>query len=135
MVACKIEWITLPAPDLDAAMKFYESVFGFAISQYSDSFWVFKAGNLSGGLDKNLCVNGHGIGFSITVNCIEDAIAAILRNGGEVTKTGYSLGSGAGFCAQFKDPNGNRLELYSEQLTNETPNKGMQGSAGAPGGA
>ena len=118
MVACNIEWITLPAPDLDAAKAFYEGVFGFSVSPYSDRFWVFKAGNLSGGLDQDLSVSGHGIGFPITVNCIEETFAAIVRHGGEVTKAGYALGWGGGFCARFKDPNGNRLELYAEQLTN-----------------
>ncbi|MGI6544653.1 MAG: VOC family protein [Limnochordia bacterium] len=54
---CKIGWITLPAPDLGSAKTFYSEVFGFIISEYSDRFWVFKAANLSGGLDRDLVVN------------------------------------------------------------------------------
>ena len=116
MTSCKIEWITIPAPDLEAAKHFYEEVFGFEISKFSNHFWVFKAGNLSGGLDKALSANGNGIGFSVTVDCIEVALVNIVQCGGEVLKPGYPLGPGAGFCAQFKDPNGNTLELYSSNL-------------------
>ncbi len=110
---CKIEWIILPAPDLESAKTFYSEVFGFMISEYSDRFWVFKAGNLSGGLDRDLVVNKQGIRFSITVSDIEQALSAILERGGQVLKRSHSLGAGAGYCAQFEDPNGNVLELYS----------------------
>ncbi|HHT25800.1 MAG TPA: hypothetical protein GXZ82_00940 [Firmicutes bacterium] len=47
----------MPAPDLGSAKTFYSEVFGFIISEYSDRFWVFKAANLSGGLDRDLVVN------------------------------------------------------------------------------
>lgn len=116
MEACKIEWITVPAPDLEAAKIFFSVVFGFVISKYSDRFWVFKAGNISGGLDSDLTANPHGIGFSITVPELGRPLKAVTERGGRVLREPYSLGPGAGFCAQFADPNGNVLELYSQSL-------------------
>lgn len=116
MGPCKIEWLTVPAPDLEAAKTFYENVFGFSVSKFSERFWVFKSGTLSGGLDADLKPNGEGIGFSITVPAIDNALEAIKREGGSIINPGYSLGSGTGFCAKFKDPNGNVLELYSDVL-------------------
>ncbi|NLL43813.1 MAG: hypothetical protein GX251_10800 [Firmicutes bacterium] len=116
MDPCKIEWLTVPAPDLGAAKKFYETVFGFSVSPFSERFWVFQSGTLKGGLDADLTPNGQGIGFSITVPAINRALEAIERGGGSIVEPGYSLGSGAGFCAKFKDPNGNVLELYSDRL-------------------
>ena len=38
MEPCKIEWLIIPAPDLDAAKTFYERVFGFSFSKYSERF-------------------------------------------------------------------------------------------------
>ena len=115
MENCKIEWLTVPAPNLEAAKQFYEHVFGFQISKFSERFWVFQSGSLSGGLDASLSAGEKdvGIGFSITVNSISDALAKIRKYGGSVVGDMYSLGPGNGFCAQFKDPNGNVLELYS----------------------
>jgi predicted enzyme related to lactoylglutathione lyase len=115
MEPCKIEWITIPAPDIDSAMSFYGNVFGFTISKFTDRFWIFKAGNISGGLDQDLKVNMQGIGFSVTVSDIDESLRAVVNNGGEILKNPYSLGPGAGYCAQIRDPNGNVLEMYSSQ--------------------
>lgn len=114
MEPCRIEWITIPSPNLESAKEFFSKVFGFAISEYSERFWVFKAGNLSGGLDRDLTVNSHGIGFSITVSDLRQTLKSVVEHGGRILKEPYSLGPGSGFCAQFADPNGNVLEVYSE---------------------
>jgi predicted enzyme related to lactoylglutathione lyase len=114
--ACKIEWITIPAPDLDKAKTFYSSVFGFTLSHFNERFVVFKAGNISGGLDQDLQPANAGIGFSITVENMAETLAQIVAYQGRVLQEPYSLGPGAGFCAQFQDPNGNRLELYADNL-------------------
>ena len=119
MEPCRIEWITIPAPDLESAKMFFGTVFGFSISEYSDRFWVFKAGNLSGGLDRDLTVNSHGIGFSITVSGLGRTLESVVEHGGRILKEPYSLGPGSGFCAQFADPNGNVLELYSQSLSED----------------
>lgn len=116
MDRCKIEWLTVPAPDLPAAKRFYESAFGFEVSVYSERFWVFKSGTLSGGLDADLAPCEQGIGFSITVSSIEEACDAVVTAGGTIVRKGYSLGENAGYCARFRDPNGNLLELYSDRL-------------------
>ena len=38
----------------------------------------------------------------------------LFESSGRILKEPYSLGPGSGFCAQFADPNGNVLEVYSE---------------------
>jgi uncharacterized protein len=120
MEPCKIEWLTIPAPDLQAAKAFYEAVFGFSVSKFSERFWVFKSGSLSGGLDADLEPNGKGIGFSITVPEIASWLKNVVSNGGSIDRPGYSLGPGAGYCARFLDPNGNLLELYAEILNSDS---------------
>ncbi len=111
--ACFIEWVVIPAPNLDLAKSFYAKVFRFEVSDYSDTFAVFKAGNIGGGLDSQLIPSQASTGFSITVKNIPEALKAIAKNGGKILKSKYSLGQKLGFCAQFEDPNGNAYELYS----------------------
>jgi len=118
MKACSIEWITIPAPDLQVAEQFYSEVFGFEVSEFSSGYMVFKAGNLSGGLDQNLAVSSGGIGFSITVADMQRTLEALIRHGGQLVKEPYSLGDGAGYCAAITDPNGNRIEIYCASGSN-----------------
>ena len=116
MKPCTIEWLTIPAPKFRETISFYENVFGFLCAEYNDVFWTFKAGNISGGFDKGLAVNGNGIGFSITVEDMRKTLETIEDHGGKCLREPYSLGSNAGYCARFSDPNGNVLELYSISL-------------------
>ena len=116
MKPCAIEWITIPAPNLEAAIAFYREVFGFTLEKFNERFWVFRAGNISGGLDLDLTVNGAGIGFSITVPDMNSAVRLIAEHGGTIAKQPYELAPGAGFSAKFTDPSGNLLELYAERM-------------------
>jgi predicted enzyme related to lactoylglutathione lyase len=110
--ACSIEWVVIPAPNLDLAKSFYAKVFRFEVSDYSETFAVFKAGNISGGLDSQLIPSHASTSFSITVKNIPEALKAIAKNGGKILKQKYSLGKKLGYCARFEDPNGNAYELY-----------------------
>ena len=114
---CGIEWITIPAPDLEAAKSFYANCFGFELDQYNERFVVFKALNLSGGLDQDLEPAAEGIGFSVTVPSMEETLRLVVENGGTVFRDPYELGPGAGYSARIRDPNGNALELYSEEVS------------------
>ena len=113
---CNIEWITIPAPDIDAAKSFYSNCFGFTYEHYNDSFAVFKSGNLSGGFDQNLVPSDAGIGFSVTVDSMNKTVELVVDNGGSILIPPYEIGPNAGYCAKFSDPNGNVLELYSTKL-------------------
>jgi len=110
---CRVEWLTIPAPDLETARSFYQTVFGFTVTEWRDGFWTFRAGNLGGGLDRELPVARSGIGFSITVDTIDPTLEAIVAAGGEIVRPAESLGPGNGSFARFRDPNGNLLELYA----------------------
>jgi len=113
--AYSIEWLVIPAPDLELAKSFYANVFHFEISDFSETFAVFKAGNIGGGLDSQLIPSTISTSFSITVDDILKVLNAVTKNGGKVLRPKYSLGPNAGFCAQFADPNGNAYELYCDK--------------------
>jgi predicted enzyme related to lactoylglutathione lyase len=111
---CKIEWITIPSPELEKARDFYASVFGWSFQEYDPDFWVFQSGNLHGGMGRNMTPADGGIGFSITVEDIPSTLAEIASAGGTITKEKWAIGEGLGFCAEFRDPNGNKVELWSK---------------------
>ncbi len=113
--AYSIEWLVIPAPNLELAKSFYANVFRFEISDYSDTFAVFKAGNISGGLDSQLVPSTASTSLSITVEDIPKVLEAITKNGGQVLQPKYALGPNVGFWAKFKDPNGNAYELYQDK--------------------
>ncbi len=113
--SCKIEWLEIPAADLERAGDFYSSLFGWEITVFSEDYWVFKTGNIQGGFRKDLKSSNAGITFSITVTEIAAVLSAIKAAGGEIQREKYLLGEGLGYSARFKDPNGNSIELWSTE--------------------
>ena len=112
---CKIEWLVIPAPDLEKAEKFYSSIFHWKTSVYTADFWLFEADTVHGGFDKKLKPNDQGIRFSITVDDINTKLEEIIKLGGKIFKQKYEIAKGFGFAASFIDPNGNIIELWSSK--------------------
>jgi uncharacterized protein len=113
--ACKIEWLEIPTADLKRAGEFYSRLFGWEIKEFSSDYWVFETGNIRGGLRKELLSGDGGITFSITVKEITAVLSAIETAGGQIQREKYLLGEGLGYSARFKDPDGNSIELWSEE--------------------
>lgn len=91
----RIQWIVIPAPDLRTAETFYSEVFGPSSSPHSETFLVFRAGNLSGALDQDLAPSAEGVSFSLTVQDIDETLRHIREFAGDVVREKYELGSGA----------------------------------------
>ncbi len=112
---CRIDWVTIPAADLETSKEFYSNIFGWKIEDYSPDFLIFSSGTVNGGLDRNKEACSEGINFSITVEDISEALEKIVELGGEIVSEKYWIGSELGYSASFKDPNGNHIELWSEK--------------------
>ena len=111
--AAKVEWITIPAPDLVRAEEFYRSIFNWEITEYSPDFLVFKTGTLTGGLDSSRHAVEGGISFSITVEDILHTLTRVTELGGRIVQDKQEIGNSFGYFASFYDPNGNLVELWS----------------------
>lgn len=110
---CAIDYLEIPAPDVDKAKAFYSRVFGWALlDDYSPNYCGFKSGTISGGFVASLQVSGHGPLIVLYADDLDDRLVAIEAHGGTVTtsKTKYDWG---GYRAEFTDPNGNRLAIWS----------------------
>ena len=111
-------YVEIPAPDLEKAGSFYRSVFGWNItpSNLTDlRYWMFSTGEgkLTGGFSSELPVGDGGALLYLQVADIDQTLAAIEKAGGTVVFPKEAIGADYGYSAQFKDPNGNRMGLYT----------------------
>ena len=114
----RIAYFELPAPDLPRAVEFYREVFRWAI-EASDleatPYAMFETPGLQGGLRSDLAVAERGgVILYLAVPAIPAALEQIARAGGEVVREEHAIGDDYGFSAEFRDPNGNLLGLWSQ---------------------
>jgi len=113
----RVAYLELPAPDLPRAARFYREVFGWPI-EASDleeaPYAMFETHGLQGGLRSDLAVaRGGGVILYLEVPSIPAALEQIARAGGEVVREEHPIGGDYGYSAEFRDPNGNLLGLWS----------------------
>jgi len=112
---CHLE---IPAPDLAKAKAFYTEVFGWETSEppgMEGHYLMFKDHQgIGGGFDPSIEPTDQGANIVLWVEDIEATLKRINDAGG-ATITEKSAIPGHGFFANFRDPNGNRLGIYSSQ--------------------
>lgn len=112
---CAVCHIEVPAPDLAKAMRFYGEVFGWEIGeQLGPNYCIWHAGDLGGGFSADMAPCDDGMNVVLGVEDIPAKLEEIAKAGGAVVKGKTEIGGGYGFYALFKDPNGNRLGLWSK---------------------
>lgn len=114
-----IEWIEFPAPRPEVLAAFYETVFGWEITEYHEPPFLFtdSTGRVRGGFTTNLNpMPEYGIMISITVDDIDATVADAERCGGEIVLERVDLPDGAGSFASIRDPAGNRVSLYQGDI-------------------
>jgi uncharacterized protein len=120
-----LNYLEIPAKDLDQSASFYEDVFGWRVDRHpavavvegydqtSYPEFVDSSGHVGGGF-----VLGRepsrtpGLLPSIAVDSIDDTLAAVVAAGGEVVKPRTPVVEGKDALATFRDPAGNVLGLY-----------------------
>ena len=110
--------IVIPAPDLAAAKRFYEAVFGWEIQENvpGPKYWFFKSGNVGGAFDGNRTGAARAFMAVVAVEDMDAALARIVENGGKITQARSAIGDASpGFDAYFLDPNGNEMGVYSSR--------------------
>jgi uncharacterized protein len=118
------DWIEIRTHDMESTAAFYESLFGWRITdrQTADGLdvWILDTGgeprveNLRrGGIW--LRPKGEPLGFVVyvLVDDIEATLEHVTQLGGEVV--GRRIPVGAGHAAYFTDPSGNLVALYEER--------------------
>ena len=115
-------YMEIPALDAKASAKFYESVFGWEIRDIESARPRFDdaSGNISGawvtGRDAS---REPGLLAYVWVDSIEASVALVAAHGGEIVKTpSADRPGGSSWIATFRDPAGNVMGLYQEDVTN-----------------
>jgi len=107
----QIDYIELPASDIERTKSFYNSVFGWKSTDYGPDYASFHDGRMAGGFAKSP-VSGKGMLLVIYSTDLAAVQQKILAAGGRVVKDIYSFPGGRRF--HFADPNGNELAVWSE---------------------
>jgi len=109
----EIDYVEIPAPNLEAAKAFYGQLFNWKIGhEFGGSYVSFQAGRLRGGFATYRTPTDRGILLVIRVASIDAVLAQIPVYGGSIVKprTWYPWGE---YRAEFKDPNGNLLAILA----------------------
>ena len=107
----QIDYIEVPASDIEKTKTFYHSVFGWEFTDYGPDYTSFHDGRMAGGFSKDLPA-GKGVLLVLYSSDLDAIQQNILAAGGRIVKDTFSFPGGRRF--HFSDPNGNELAVWSE---------------------
>ena len=107
----QIDYIELPASDIEKTKAFYHSVFGWKFTDYGPDYTSFHDGRMAGGFSKESLV-GKGVLLVLYSSDLAAVQKKVLAAGGRIVKDTFSFPGGRRF--HFADPNGNELAVWSE---------------------
>jgi uncharacterized protein len=120
-MANQIVWCDIPVLDLDRAIKFYSAVLGVEVKKeefpgMTIGILPHNDGEVGGCLFTGSEDKPSDKGLLVYLNAngrLDDAIAAVMPNGGSVLKPKHPIGP-YGSRAIILDSEGNRLALHSD---------------------
>ena len=108
----QIDYLELPASDIEKTKSFYRSVFGWKFTDYGPDYTSFHDGRMGGGFTTASPGPGTGVLLVIYSTDLAAAEQKIKAAGGRIVKQTFSFPGGRRF--HFTDPNGNELAVWSE---------------------
>ena len=112
----KIDYLELPARDLDVAQSFYERAFQWSFTDYGPEYRAFSDGKLDGGFYRADTASSTADGAALIVLYavdLETTLATVQACGGRIVRDIFEFPGGRRF--HFTDPNGNELAVWSDQ--------------------
>ncbi len=112
----KINYVELPAKDIEATKSFFTSVFGWSFTDYGPEYTAFAGQGLDGGFFASDLIASAKTGSALIVfysNNLKSTQTKIEKNAGLIVKPIYSFPGGRRF--HFSDPNGNEFAVWSDQ--------------------
>tara|TARA_R110001583_G_scaffold59624_2_gene177141 strand:- start:127 stop:594 length:468 start_codon:yes stop_codon:yes gene_type:complete len=111
----KINYIEIPAKNIEATKIFFSDVFGWSFVDYGPDYCSFTAQGVDGGFFKSDLVVSTKTGSPLIVlysHSLEKIQAEIEQAKGKIIKPIFSFPGGRRF--HFSDPNGNEFAVWSE---------------------
>ena len=111
----KINYVELPAKDLEATKAFFQSVFGWSFVDYGPEYTSFSDQGIDGGFFQSDLASSSEKGAALVIlysNQLEATLANVEKAGGSIIKPIYSFPGGRRF--HFTEPSGNEFAVWSE---------------------
>jgi len=125
MTRAQLNYVQIPALDLDESITFYEEVLGWKVTRHPTVGAVVDQSAYPEFTDSTGQAGGAfvlgrvpsrepGIMPCIAVDSIASVLEAVVQFGGEVVKPRTAIVEGADWEATFRDPAGNAFGLYEQ---------------------
>jgi len=111
-----IDYVELPARDMDATEAFFKAVFGWHFESYGADYVAFSGSGVDGGFYRSDKVATVANGSALVVIYSADLEATqtmIEEIGGHIVRDTFSFPGGRRF--HFADPSGNEWAVWSDQ--------------------
>lgn len=115
MTSVKINYIELPARNLEGTKQFFSDAFGWQFIDYGPDYIAMQNAGLDGGFYRSELVVETAKGSALVVLYSSDLEATLVKvkaAGGRIVKQVFSFPGGRRF--HFSDPSGNEYAVWSE---------------------
>ena len=115
MTSEKINYIEIPASNLEGTKKFFSDTFGWQFIDYGTDYTAIQDAGLDGGFYRSDLVAETENGSPLVVlysGDLEASLSNVEKNGGKVVRPIFSFPGGRRF--HFTDPSGNEYAVWSE---------------------
>lgn len=112
----KINYVELPAKDLEATKTFFTKVFDWSFADYGSEYIAFSKEGLDGGFYKSDLSSSTTNGSALIVfysNDLKTTQSKIIDASGSIIKPIFEFPGGHRF--HFSDPNGNEFAVWSDK--------------------
>ncbi|MEM7400911.1 MAG: VOC family protein [Pseudomonadota bacterium] len=111
----KINYVELPAKDINAVKAFFTEAFSWSFTDYGPDYTAFENQGLDGGFFTSDKVASTENGSALVVfysNDLEETQSKIQQAGGKIIQEIFSFPGGRRF--HFTDPNGNEFAVWTK---------------------
>ncbi|MAO39348.1 MAG: glyoxalase [Pseudohongiella sp.] len=115
MATEKINYIELPATDIEGTKRFFAKAFGWEFIDYGPDYAAISGAGLDGGFYKSTLRATTETGSALMVlysTDLETSLGNVKNAGGKIVKPIFSFPGGRRF--HFTDPSGNEYAVWSE---------------------
>ena len=106
----RLDYVELPGTDIAATRSFYESAFGWSMTQFAPTYAATTTGDTDIGIQSSVPDKPAAPLPVIQVNDLEASLASVEAAGGQILKPITAFPGGRRF--HFRDPSGNELAVW-----------------------
>ncbi len=107
-------FVEMGSTNLSVSKAFYEACFGWGFQDMDETYTLFEAEGLGGGISNNVSPSADGTCLVIGVESIPLKMQEIVAAGGSAVGELVDIGNDMGFYQYFTDPVGNKLGVWSQ---------------------